>query len=441
MAGEFNPYQTWLGLSPADLPLDYYRLLGLNQFETDPAAIEQAANRQAEKLQPHLTGPAAKVAERVAAEVAAARTVLSSAEKRGQYDAKLRAKLAAAKSGTAAATATAPAATSTSAPARKIPVAKPLPTPAAPATTAVSPSPTVPPPPEEPASAPLSFAVSPKGETQRKTSSKSKKGSNTLLFVALGGVVGIAAVVIGGVVFFANSAAKNNGVNVAQGNANANKPLPPDPPPAKPATKPEPSETPEPTIPPQPDPQPAEVSPPVTAPAVNPPVNEPAAPAVNPPAVIPVTEPPPTVPAVAPPMPAPQQPVANPPAETAGPVDTRLPIPNVAERAAAEKEIRDVFANSLAAAKTADEKLAAAKELIVQANDPNNSPAVRYAAWQLARSLTLEAGQLDEALAVIDSIGKAFAVPVTAEESCDPERIGRSRRCGIARQSTGLCAT
>ena len=42
MSDDFNPYHKWLGIPLKDQPADYYRLLGVTQFESDPDVITGA---------------------------------------------------------------------------------------------------------------------------------------------------------------------------------------------------------------------------------------------------------------------------------------------------------------------------------------------------------------------------------------------------------------
>ena len=43
MAGDFDPYYTWLGIAPRDQPPTHYRLLGIDAFENNAEVIENAA--------------------------------------------------------------------------------------------------------------------------------------------------------------------------------------------------------------------------------------------------------------------------------------------------------------------------------------------------------------------------------------------------------------
>ena len=56
MAVEFDPYHKWLGIPPAEQPANFYRLLALNPFESDPDVIEAAADARIAHLRSLQTG-------------------------------------------------------------------------------------------------------------------------------------------------------------------------------------------------------------------------------------------------------------------------------------------------------------------------------------------------------------------------------------------------
>ena len=54
MSAAFDPYHKWLGISPEEQPADYYRLLAIKKFESDPDVIESAGTgRSAAKIKTH----------------------------------------------------------------------------------------------------------------------------------------------------------------------------------------------------------------------------------------------------------------------------------------------------------------------------------------------------------------------------------------------------
>lgn len=91
MAETFDPYHKWLGISPKDQPPNYYRLLGLDLFESDSDVIDAAANRQMSYLQQRSHGTHAELSQRLLTELASARICLLNPMKKAAYDAKLRA--------------------------------------------------------------------------------------------------------------------------------------------------------------------------------------------------------------------------------------------------------------------------------------------------------------------------------------------------------------
>ncbi|MGQ9574928.1 MAG: hypothetical protein ACUVUC_06385 [Thermoguttaceae bacterium] len=94
MSEPFDPYYRWLGIPPKDQPPNFYRLLALELFESDPEVIEAAADRQMGHLRTYQTGPHAQLSQKLLNEVAAARICLLNPQKKAQYDAWLRGQLA-----------------------------------------------------------------------------------------------------------------------------------------------------------------------------------------------------------------------------------------------------------------------------------------------------------------------------------------------------------
>ena len=86
MAGSFDPYFEWLGIHPDERPLQYYRLLGLLMYEEKAEAIEAGYARQSERVRKLATKDRAAKAQKLLTELAKAREVLLSPEKRAQYD-------------------------------------------------------------------------------------------------------------------------------------------------------------------------------------------------------------------------------------------------------------------------------------------------------------------------------------------------------------------
>ena len=99
MAKDFDPYHKWLGIAPEERLPTYYRLLGLNLFESDPDVIEAAADRQMTYLQEVSEGSEVAQAQKLLTEVAEARLCLLNQEKKSVYDARLREQLEAIEGG------------------------------------------------------------------------------------------------------------------------------------------------------------------------------------------------------------------------------------------------------------------------------------------------------------------------------------------------------
>lgn len=90
MAPPFDAYYTWLGIPPTEQPPHHYRLLGVPPFECDMAVIGNAADRQIVYVKTFLDGPHAETAQRLLAELRAARLCLFDADQKGEYDTRLR---------------------------------------------------------------------------------------------------------------------------------------------------------------------------------------------------------------------------------------------------------------------------------------------------------------------------------------------------------------
>src|SRR5208282_1039393 len=88
----FDPYETWLGIPPDRRPPTHYDLLGLAPYESDPAAIDQAALRRMSKVRQHQIGPHSDQSQEILSELARARLILMDPDRRTDYDAKLRAR-------------------------------------------------------------------------------------------------------------------------------------------------------------------------------------------------------------------------------------------------------------------------------------------------------------------------------------------------------------
>jgi hypothetical protein len=95
MAGDFDPYYTWLGIPPDEQPPDAYSLLGLRRFEADADVIANSADRQMAHLRTYAAGKRGPFAEKLLNEVSAARVRLLNKVNKAEYDGRLAEEIAA----------------------------------------------------------------------------------------------------------------------------------------------------------------------------------------------------------------------------------------------------------------------------------------------------------------------------------------------------------
>lgn len=90
MSNAFDPYYTWLGISPAEQPPNHYRLLGIALYENNPDVISNAADRQMAHIRTFQSGKHSKESQKLLNELSAARVVLLNPASRAMYDTQLR---------------------------------------------------------------------------------------------------------------------------------------------------------------------------------------------------------------------------------------------------------------------------------------------------------------------------------------------------------------
>jgi len=90
---EFDPYLKWLGIRATTRPVNHYRLLGVELFESDKDVISMAADRQMTHIRTYQSGPNGKASQKILDELARARRCLLVEEKKIAYDRALRARL------------------------------------------------------------------------------------------------------------------------------------------------------------------------------------------------------------------------------------------------------------------------------------------------------------------------------------------------------------
>lgn len=90
---EFDPYLKWLGIRDPARPVNYYRLLGLDLYESDKDIISMAADRQMAHIRTYQSGPNGDISQQILNELARARRCLLVEEKKLAYDQELKVRL------------------------------------------------------------------------------------------------------------------------------------------------------------------------------------------------------------------------------------------------------------------------------------------------------------------------------------------------------------
>lgn len=90
MSAPFDAYHQWLGIPPVEQPPNHYRLLGINQFESEIDVIDNAADRQMAHLRTFQSGQYSALSQKLLNEIAAARICLLDHQKQAEYDEQLR---------------------------------------------------------------------------------------------------------------------------------------------------------------------------------------------------------------------------------------------------------------------------------------------------------------------------------------------------------------
>jgi hypothetical protein len=86
----FDPYHKWLGIPPSEQPPDYYRLLGVPQFETDADVIAISADRQMAHVKSFATGRYSTSSQKLLSELSRARVCLLKPTSKQAYDDRIR---------------------------------------------------------------------------------------------------------------------------------------------------------------------------------------------------------------------------------------------------------------------------------------------------------------------------------------------------------------
>ncbi len=82
----FDPYLNWLGIPVHEQPPNFYRLLGVVLFESNPLAIEQASDRQSLRVGAYQSGPQGEMCQQLLSEIARARYCLLDPQQKASYD-------------------------------------------------------------------------------------------------------------------------------------------------------------------------------------------------------------------------------------------------------------------------------------------------------------------------------------------------------------------
>lgn len=86
----FNPYREWLGLQMSSPPSNYYELLGVAAFESDPAVIAHRAELATSRVRGARPGPRIAEWQQMLSVIGGARDCLLDPASKAAYDARLR---------------------------------------------------------------------------------------------------------------------------------------------------------------------------------------------------------------------------------------------------------------------------------------------------------------------------------------------------------------
>jgi len=360
MSVGFDPWEAWLGISPAEQPPSLYRLLNLPVGTSDPQAIDDAARRQVLHLQGlALPSPLDEAAKKIISQIVAARNCLRDPAQRQAYDTQLGV----------------PAAPPKPLPSRRLPDALvTAPKPPGPQSPTTVGSPPSMPPVNAPKPQPATATNVPKRRPQPTVIGR-------ILAVALPTAITVGLVLMFPKWFGKKSPAPEEETNSAQ-TAKLEPVKPSEPAPPKPVTP----------VKPTPAAPPKVQQPEITTP------REPVEP--TPPGPLPVE-----------PTPKPVQPVPPDPP----PKPAKQAVPSEAQIAAAQKLLDEVSGPELAAAKKPAEKQVLAEKLLRDGRSLKGQGPDEYVVLNQARSLAIEIGNPELVQRVIDAIAADFAIDVSAD--------------------------
>lgn len=90
MAEQFDPYYQWLGIPQDERPINKYRLLALQLFESDEDVIANAADRQMAFIRTFQNGAHSAESQALLNELSSARVTLLNKDLKAEYDQQLR---------------------------------------------------------------------------------------------------------------------------------------------------------------------------------------------------------------------------------------------------------------------------------------------------------------------------------------------------------------
>lgn len=93
MSKRFDPYHAWLGIPVEEQPPNFYRLLGIALFESQPDVIQNGLDQRLAHVKSFATGPHAAHSQLLLKEVSQAGVCLLRPEEKQIYDARLRSML------------------------------------------------------------------------------------------------------------------------------------------------------------------------------------------------------------------------------------------------------------------------------------------------------------------------------------------------------------
>ena len=88
-----DPYHKWLGIPPDEQPPNYYRLLGIGLYESDPEVVAYAADARMSHVKTFQSGKHSAISQRILNEIASAKLCLLNPTKKSEYDRWLKSQL------------------------------------------------------------------------------------------------------------------------------------------------------------------------------------------------------------------------------------------------------------------------------------------------------------------------------------------------------------